>query len=458
MKLYTTPLIGMLCSALVIGNSYAAGTFVASKSYVDNYVDNAVSPKQDKLGGGTNSGKVVTATATAGDVAYTEIESTPTAGSTKLVTSGGVQAAISDATSSQLKTSDKDSTNVVISTNTSKIPTVSTVQAGIAKQGDATADWTAVTDSTKGTSVHLVDAKTNQDNYIPTVKAVETRIKTTETELAKDISTNAAAITAEEERATTAEGQLNSKISTNSGLIAANTTSIGQNTSAIAIINGDASTAGSIKKAVADAVANKADKATTLAAYGITDAYTKSDVYTKSETNTELAKKEDKNNKVTSTDNWEPIANGTDKDTKYPTVAAVQEYASSTYLTQNLANVPDGNYGNINPGTGVAGNLVALDAAVSNIANNAAVKNAGLPVSASAKNSVVTYDAQGLVTGGFQLENGGIKSIENADSATLCSTTNPCILTYLGGTGATADYRWTPMDEGTETIPAKPAS
>ena len=56
---------------------------------------------------------------------------------------------------------------------------------------------------------------------------------------------------------------------------------VGTNTANIATLNGDASTPGSVAKAVADAktelqanIDDKADKATTLAGYGITDAYT----------------------------------------------------------------------------------------------------------------------------------------------------------------------------------------
>lgn len=78
-----------------------------------------------------------------------------------------------------------------------------------------------------------------------------------------------------------------------SGITSALVTKIGTNESAIATLNGDASTTGSVAKAIADAntattaaLANKADKATTLAGYGITDAYTKGEV------DTELAKKQ----------------------------------------------------------------------------------------------------------------------------------------------------------------------
>lgn len=61
------------------------------------------------------------------------------------------------------------------------------------------------------------------------------------------------------------------------------------NKQAIATLNGTGE--GSVDKKIADAVANKADKATTLAGYGITDAYTKEEVYTKGEADQAIADK-----------------------------------------------------------------------------------------------------------------------------------------------------------------------
>ena len=66
---------------------------------------------------------------------------------------------------------------------------------------------------------------------------------------------------------------------------AVNITGIKANTDAIAVLNGNSTVAGSVAKAVADAkselttkINEKADKATTIAGYGITDAYTKTEV------------------------------------------------------------------------------------------------------------------------------------------------------------------------------------
>lgn len=61
------------------------------------------------------------------------------------------------------------------------------------------------------------------------------------------------------------------------------------NKQAIEKLNGTGE--GSVDKKIADAVANKANKATTLAGYGITDAYTKEEVYTKGEADQAIADK-----------------------------------------------------------------------------------------------------------------------------------------------------------------------
>lgn len=72
---------------------------------------------------------------------------------------------------------------------------------------------------------------------------------------------------------------------------AINITGIKANADAIAVLNGDSTIVGSVDKKVADAKAEltteinkKADKATTIAGYGITDTYTKTEIDTKLET------------------------------------------------------------------------------------------------------------------------------------------------------------------------------
>lgn len=77
-----------------------------------------------------------------------------------------------------IASSAKETDNVVTSTNTTILPTVAGVQAGIVKQGTATADWSTVTSSTEGASAQLkaMAIATNRDSYVPTVAAVEKRL------------------------------------------------------------------------------------------------------------------------------------------------------------------------------------------------------------------------------------------------------------------------------------------
>lgn len=68
-------------------------------------------------------------------------------------------------------------------------------------------------------------------------------------------------------------------------------------------------------------------------------------------------------------------------------------------------------------------------------------KNTAITASTNAMN-IVTYDANGLVTGGKILNTTGLNDINRAtNSGTTCSASNPCVLTYTG-----TDYKWTNMD------------
>jgi hypothetical protein len=69
-----------------------------------------------------------------------------------------------------------EANSVVTSTNTTLLPTVGGVQKGIAKQGTATTSWKTVEENTEGAGANLYASKTKQDDYLPTIKAVETRI------------------------------------------------------------------------------------------------------------------------------------------------------------------------------------------------------------------------------------------------------------------------------------------
>ncbi|MFQ6759884.1 MAG: hypothetical protein ACLRFM_00575 [Alphaproteobacteria bacterium] len=95
---------------------------------------------------------------------------------TYVPTVAAVEARVAKAEADAIANVPKETNNVVTSTNTNRLPTVASVQGGIAKQGDSTKNWTDVTDDTKGTSVNLLEAKTAGDSYVPTVAAVEKRI------------------------------------------------------------------------------------------------------------------------------------------------------------------------------------------------------------------------------------------------------------------------------------------
>lgn len=154
MKFYKQPWIGLAFSVFAVGNVYA-DTVIASKDYVDT----AVGAKQDKLGGTADAGKVVVATGTAGTVDYKAIDTTPTANSTNLITSGAVQAAVNDATSAI--GSGAIATNA-LATNADgdKLTKVSAIKAATSTTATATFSNNAIT------------IATNDNEHVPTTKAV----------------------------------------------------------------------------------------------------------------------------------------------------------------------------------------------------------------------------------------------------------------------------------------------
>ena len=96
MKIKNLAFFGIMAAILGVNGAARADstTIIASQAYVD--AKDAL--KQNNLGGTvggqSTAGKVVEATATAGTVNYRGIDTTPTASSSNLITSGGVQAAI----------------------------------------------------------------------------------------------------------------------------------------------------------------------------------------------------------------------------------------------------------------------------------------------------------------------------------------------------------------------------
>jgi len=132
-----------------------------------------------------------------------------------------------------------------------------------------------------------------------------------------------------------------------------------------------------------------------------------------------------------------------------PTVAAVQAAKDTgTTASENNGQIA------VTAGTNTNDNHVPTSLAVKTDMETLATAinkklNAKTTAIPAQNNSIVNYDANGLVTGGTLLEDaaGGLKGVNaEAEGNMGCSTSNPCVLTYLGGTGSAAKYRWTAMD------------
>ena len=141
--------------------------------------------------------------------------------------------------------------------------------------------------------------------------------------------------------------------------------------------------------------------------------------------------------------------------TYLPTVAAVQAAKDTTEVATE-----SGGTITITAGTNTDDNHVPTSLTVKNdmdTLKTAINKKLNANTAITAKNnSIVNYDANGLVTGGvvFEDASGGLTGVNGETAGNMrCSTTNPCVLTYLGGTGANAKYRWTAMD--TENVTAQ---
>ena len=81
-----------------------------------------------------------------------------------------------------------------------------------------------------------------------------------------------------------------------------------------------------------------------------------------------------------------------------------------------------------------------LTGAIAELGTEKLDKNTAITASTDAMN-IVTYDANGLVTGGKKLNNSGLNNINAASGGDNCSASNPCVLTYTG-----TNYKWTQMD------------
>lgn len=142
---------------------------------------------------------------------------------------------------------------------------------------------------------------------------------------------------------------------------------------------------------------------------------------------------------------WDTIFSGKKGDDYVPTVGSVE--ARITRKLAGLSLVQD------SITDGVTDKAPSQNAVYDALAGKV-TKNSNITAK---NNSIVNYDAKGLVTGGIVLEDvsgDGLTGVNGeAKGSNGCSAAKPCILTYLGGTGANALYRWSPMD--TDSISAQ---
>ena len=106
-----------------------------------------------------------------------------------------------------------------------------------------------------------------------------------------------------------------------------------------------------------------------------------------------------------------------------------------------------------NPGTaGYADDakFPTVAAVAQQIAASAVAPNPNGPITASTDHSIVTYNADGLVTGGISLP--GLNDINDATTDAACTKGAPCVLSYYVDSG-TKYYKWTNMDtEGLNAV------
>ena len=106
-----------------------------------------------------------------------------------------------------------------------------------------------------------------------------------------------------------------------------------------------------------------------------------------------------------------------------------------------------------NPGTpGYADDakVPTVAAVAQQIATSAVAPNPNGPITASTDHSIVTYNADGLVTGGISLP--GLNDINDATTDAACTQGAPCVLSYYVNNG-TKYYKWTNMDtEGLNAV------
>lgn len=270
-----------ITAAVPAASNYVSQTItdeVTDKAPSENAVHDALATKQGNLGGGTNAGKVVTATNTAGDVTYTGIDTTVGANADNLVTSGAVATAIGNASTAVDNAFADNTLDENGLSAADSLAKVASIHSTVARQGNLTKAWNEGFDSTAAETAeatNLYNATTNTgnngdatpDNYVPTVAAVEARVQSAISEATSAAGNNAARtyqtksdsnVASNGNYITAGQGvganlvALDTRAKTNADNIAANTTNIGTNTSNITKLNGDVNTAGSVLKSIKD--------------------------------------------------------------------------------------------------------------------------------------------------------------------------------------------------------------
>ncbi|MCL2537952.1 MAG: hypothetical protein FWE52_00510 [Alphaproteobacteria bacterium] len=273
------------------GAAQAAPT-IASQGYVDS----GLATKQNKIEG--TAGQIVTATGTAGQVTYTGVDGTVTAGSNNLITSGAVQTAIAgvvagavdglgnlaslDTVSAAEIQNNAVTTDKIMDSNVTTAKLAADIQASLGRADTAlqSADIAGLATETFATGAAASAAGTVQTN-LDTFQNRAAGFATSAQGALADTALQSADIAGKANVADLGTAAYAATTDFDAAGSAA-----GVQTNLDTFQNRAAGFATSAQGALADTalqsadIANLAEKATTLAGYGITDAYTKTETDT----------------------------------------------------------------------------------------------------------------------------------------------------------------------------------
>ncbi|MCQ2581142.1 MAG: hypothetical protein MJ164_03135 [Alphaproteobacteria bacterium] len=417
MKFYKQPWIGLAFSVFAVGNVYA-DTVIASKDYVDN----AVGAKQDKL---TTTNVITSGT---GDV----VTGVTASDGTVTVTKGSIDAVSNGDNALNLTSS------------TTKAPTVKAVQGSVLYVGNTASANTktpskAISSVSANANVFNTNStiKADSDAYVPSVAAVEARIKGIS--ITNSNVATGAGITTNKMGAITGY----TKATTNAALAATDTLN-----TALGKLEKKADDADGVATSVKSHIANQG-------------------TYTVDWNNSTVTTSND-----ASKDSNLGAAKA-DQDTYIPTMAAVEqrvktaETAASnalSNLTVTSAMIQDGTIAEADIGTGAVTNgKLGADAVTSDKIKNGEVKTndiADLNVTTGKLAADAVTNAK-LADNAVQTENVVDKSLKYQNdmnnpalydintgavpASDVCTKTAPCMLTYYKE-GGYVYTRWTPLD------------